>query len=138
MNRRDQRRLYDKFPLGEYHAYAILKLKTVVIAELQEWLIANLAREEVLSVEEWVNERFYISVVDTRPIFEHPAEMRIFFTVDIKKDCIVWSTGEEWNGNCGVRTSKWKLLAIRMFGPAISNSGRMKWYENNYGIKKEN
>jgi hypothetical protein len=136
MNRRDQRRIYDKFVKGEYNAYAILKQKTVVIAELQEWLLENLAQQEVLSIEEWVDERFYISVVDTRPIFKHPANMRIFFTVDIKKDCIVWSTREKWNGNCGVRTSKWKSLLTEKFGREIVE--KVHWYENNYGIKKTN
>lgn len=129
--KRDQRRRQQRYRNG-IEASDLLKLTCqTTIGPLLGFLEQNLGEHETLSVHSWVDEFFYIEVIDSRfragPSFDSQiAGMRIGLTVDVLRDRIVWSnipyrpnTSQParlpLGGNCYVRANKWKRLVRERF-----------------------
>lgn len=118
-------------------AHLILLQTTKTAGLLANWLHMNLSEHEELNIFEWVGNRFYFEVKDTRGGWGSVENMRCWFTVDLKNDVIMWNDTADKHqvrGNCGVRTNKWKTLLLKWFDPGVKE--RVHWYKNRY-LKKE-
>ncbi len=82
-----------------------------VIKNLVNWLESNLSKNEEIEISQWIDEKFYVEVID-RKIKYTPGNsaciVRIAFTVDVKYDMILWNNYINLDkGNNWVRDRKW-------------------------------
>jgi hypothetical protein len=121
-------------------AHEILEIKTKNVADLLNFLKEHLAETETINIHSWYGERFYIVIEDTRPGWPIIEDARLGFTVDIKRDKILWSN-VDYNkdagnhGNCFVRTNKWKSLLLKRYGTKARKL--FHWYTSRYLPKTE-
>ena len=85
-------------------AIELLRHSSKAMAELLEWMIANLGEYEVLDITHWMDSKFYVEAVDTR-ISHFISKARFGLTVDVAKGKILWN---DQGGNCFVRAARWK------------------------------
>jgi hypothetical protein len=111
-------------------AHLIILQTTPRVAIVADWLHAHLSEHEELNIYHWHKSYFYLEVKDTREGWEPVSNMRCWFTVDLKKDVILWNDNFPQRGNCGVRTNKWKSLLLKTFG--LKRKACVHWYKNRY------
>lgn len=105
---------------------------------LLDWLERHLGETETIDIHQWQGPLFYVLVDDSR--FDHlkgsarVAGSRVGFTVDIRRQVIYGNTDTTFNhsnGNCFVRSAKWKSLIVREFSPHLGKDGLandVHWY----------
>lgn len=131
MAKEDKRRTNEKYrSTGGATAGSILKTLCPNIRSLIRDIENNLAAFEEIDIYRWVGNWYYIVVDDPR-LSSHPQNIRIGFTVNIKRDIIMWNNDSSDNlsgGNCFLRSAKWKNFVNKRWNKAV-NKEMMHFYE---------
>jgi len=112
------RLIHEKYSKGSYATSEVIKIQNPNIYRLLEWLETKLKLSEVIDILYWTQDWHYI-IVEDRTITGSIANMRVGFTVNIRKDIIMWNndtSDNPYGGNCFVRSNKWKNLLRNRFG----------------------
>lgn len=129
---KDTRRDYEKYAKTPYSGKAI-KILCPNIAELLNSLESALSPTEVLDVSFWTNDWFYIIVEETKDKEKASScgSSKCGFTVNIKRDSIMWNDSTEDNfsgGNCFLRSVKWKRWVNKRWNKEITDK-QMSFYK---------
>lgn len=90
----------------------------------------KLSEDEHINFHWWTGNRFYIEVEDTQKGWKHPENIRLFLTVDVKKDKVIFNNSKDdgFGGNCGARTIKWKRALSKMFMEEYWSGDKEKFF----------
>lgn len=99
-------------------AQAMRQLGGPALKYLLHWVQMALNRHEVIEIQSWTEDFWYVNVKDRR-IKEHPADWLMAITIDVVKDRLFWSHDKAYagkgftrGGNCFCRSHRWfKLLS---------------------------
>lgn len=140
---KDHRRRHEKYTDHGTALHLIRATAPLLALGLLDWLDTHLQPHEIIDIECWYGNLFYVIVEDTKQSdgadrnTTRCARMLIGFTVDVKRQVINWNMDNTVNssgGNCFERSLRWFRLANRQFAPFVTNGG-MHHYTRSDGKK---